>query len=160
MANISPPDAEPAKVPEAILADTGDWIRRFIKHFELHVLGASRGLPADASVPEMQEAAARAILQTYLDSGIELESAMELLGKVALESGSAPIAWNDELNERRFALIDKDIQGTLTPAENVELAGLTRIMRNKIDSEMNLPMKGARALHRKLLQLESAGQPE
>ena len=60
--------------PEAISAETDFWIRQFIKHFELHVLDASRDLPPDASVSESQVATARAILATFLDSGMELES--------------------------------------------------------------------------------------
>jgi hypothetical protein len=144
--------------PGAISAETDLWIRQFTKQFELHVLDASRDLPPDASVSESQMATARAIVATFLDSGMDLESVMELLGRVAVESRSARASWNDALNQRRFALIDKEIQGSLTPAENVELAGLTRIMRDHVDSEANLPLEGARALHRKLLQLESTGE--
>jgi len=136
------------------------WIRQFIKQFELHVLDASRHLPADANVSESQLATARAILATYLDSGLEFESAVELLGQAAVEWRSVDVSWSDALNQRRFALIDKEIQGALTPAERIELAGLTRIMRDHVDSETNLPMKGARALHRKLLQLESTGESD
>jgi hypothetical protein len=144
----------------AISADTDLWIRQFIKQFELHVLDASHGLTPDASVTESQVATARAILATYLDSGMELESVFELFGRVAVERWSVGACWTDALNQRRFALIDKEIQGLLTPAESVELAGLTRIMRDHLDSEANLPIEGARTLHRKLLQLESTSESE
>ncbi len=144
--------------PGAISAEADLWIRQFTKQFELHALDASRDLPPDASVSESQMATARAIVATFLDSGMDLESVMESLGRVALESRSAGASWSDALNQRRFALIDKEIQGTLTPAEYVELAGLTRIMRDHADSEANLPLEGARALHRKLLQRESTGE--
>jgi hypothetical protein len=142
---------EPAS-KEAISGETDLWIRQFIKHFELHVLDASRDLPPNASDSESQVATARAILATYLDSGMELESVMELLGRVAVESRPVEAGWSDALNQRRFALIDKEIQGSLTLAESVELAGLTRVMRDQVESEANLPIEGARALHRKLLQ--------
>ncbi|HEY2252553.1 MAG TPA: hypothetical protein VGH74_15880, partial [Planctomycetaceae bacterium] len=90
------------------MSSTADfWIRQFIKQFELHVLDASRHLPPDASVAESQAATARAILATYLDSGMEFESAVELLGQVAVERRSPEVVWNDGLNQRRFALIDK-----------------------------------------------------
>jgi hypothetical protein len=144
--------------PGAISAETDLWIRQFTKQFELHVLDASRDLPPDASVSESQMATARAIVATFLDSGMDLESVMELLGRVAVESWSAGASWSDALNQRRFALIDKEIQGSLTPAESLELAGLTRIMRDHVDSEANLPLEGARALHRRLLQLESTAE--
>jgi hypothetical protein len=129
---------------------TDDWTRRFLDQFERH-LGHT---PAQA--PDV--AMARAVLATYLESGVESEEALELLGQAALEAGSADVEWTDELNQRRLALIDKDIQGTLTPAEKVELAGLTRIMRQRVDTEANLPLQGARDLHRKLLELESLGE--
>jgi hypothetical protein len=144
--------------PGAISAETDLWIRKFTEQFELHVLDASRDLPPDASASESQMATARAIVATFLDSGVDLESVMGLLGRVAVESRPAGASWSDALNQRRFALIDKEIQGSLTPAENVELAGLTRIMRDHADSEANLPLEGARALHRMLLQRESAGK--
>jgi hypothetical protein len=145
---------------EAISADTDLWIRQFIKHFEVHVLDASRDLPPDASNSEAQLATARAILATYLDSGMEFESVLELLGRVTLEFRPVESAWSDALNQRRFALIDKEIQGSLTPAESIELAGLTRLMRDHVESEAYLPIEGARALHRKLLQFESTGESD
>jgi hypothetical protein len=138
--------------------DTELWIRQFINQFENDALDAIRDLPPDASVSESQMATARVVVATFLDSGMDLESVMECLGRVAVESRSAGASWSDALNQRRFALIDKEIQGTLTPAEIVELAGLTRIMRDHVDSEANLPLEGARALHRELLQRESTGE--
>jgi hypothetical protein len=155
-----PPEPEPPESQEAISADADEWIRQFIKHFELHILDASRDMPPDASVSESQVATARAILATYVDSGMEFESAVELLGQVAVERQSVNVAWSDALNQRRFALIDKEIQGSLSAPESIELAGLTRIMRNHVESETNLPMKGARVLHRKLLQLKSKGESD
>ncbi len=65
----SPKSEEPAS-REAISGETDLWIRQFIKHFELHVLDASRDLPPNASASESQVATARAILATYLDSGV------------------------------------------------------------------------------------------
>ncbi len=91
---------------------------------------------------------------------MEFESVVELLGRVAVEWRSVEAAWSDALNQRRFALIDREIEGSLTPAESIELAGLTRIMRDHVESEANLPIEGVRALHRKLLQLESTGESD
>jgi hypothetical protein len=144
----------------AIPAEPDDWVRQFIRHLEIHVLDASRDLAPDVNDSELQAAAARAVITTFLDSGMDLEAALELLGRAAIESRSPGVAWTDVMNRRRFALIDKEIQGTLTPAEGVELAGLTRVMREEVESETNLPMEGARALHRKLLQLEPTGEPD
>ncbi len=154
MTTRKPPEPGPVESGETVSADVDVWVRQFIKHFELHVLDASRHLSQDATVSESQLATARAILATYLDSGIDLESAVELLGQAAIEWRSVDVTWTDALNQRRFALVDKEIQGSLTSAESLELAGLTRIMRDYVESELNLPMKGVRALHRKLLELE------
>ena len=54
--------------------------------------------------------------------------------------------------------LEDPTQQSLTPAEYVELAGLTSIMRHHVESELNLPMKGVRDLHRKLLKLGATGQ--
>src|SRR5262249_54536906 len=132
----------------------------FIKQLEEHLLDASRDLPPEPSVSESQAATARAVLETFIDSGMEVASALELLGRVSVEQPLGDVAWSDALNRRRFELIDKEIQGSLTPAEGMELARLTRRMRDQVESETNLPMEGARALHRKLLQLESTGEAE
>jgi len=70
---------------------------------------------------------------------------------VEVDQFDRPAVWTAELNRRRFELIDRDIQGTLTPAEHFELAGLTKLMREQVESEENLPMDGARALHKFLL---------
>jgi Resolvase, N terminal domain len=80
--------------PGTISADTDLWIRQFIKQFELHVLGAGHDLMPDASVSESQVATARAILATYLDSGLELESVMELFRRVAVEWRSVGASWS------------------------------------------------------------------
>jgi hypothetical protein len=154
------PESESHDPRGAISADVEDWIRQFIRHFELEVLDASRSLPPNPGVAELQRVTARAILATYLDSGMEIESAIELFGPIAVERRSGDLAWSDVLNQRRFALIDKEIQELLTPAERVELAGLTQMLREHVESEANLPMEGARALHRKLLQLKSKGEAD
>jgi hypothetical protein len=153
-------EPEPPPSGAELSAHADLWIRQFIQHFEMHLVDASRGLPPNAGVSESQSAAARAVLETFIDSGMEIESALGLLGQAALEQRSEKAAWNDALNDRRFALIDKEIQGTLTTAESVELAGLTRMMREHVESETNLPMAGARGLHQKLLRKKVTGQPE
>lgn len=154
------PEPESPETSRTLSGDADDWIRQFIKHLELRFLDASRNLSPNASVSELQVATAQAILATFTESGMESQAALELLGQVALEEHSGTVAWSDALNQRRFALIDKEIQGSLTTAESIELAGLTRIMREHVESETNLPMKGARALHQRLLQLEAAGELE
>ena len=81
MTTRKPPESERPE-PREISAHADLWIRQFIKHLELQVLNAARDLPPDASISESQAAAARAILETYAESGMEVESAVELLGQV------------------------------------------------------------------------------
>ncbi|MGO8745158.1 MAG: hypothetical protein ACLQNE_04135 [Thermoguttaceae bacterium] len=110
-------------------------------------------MPPNASDLDYRIAAIRAMFETLLDSGMDAELFAETVGRVLIEERPGSIQWNSQLNQRRFELIDKEIQETLAPAERVELAGLTRIMREQLESEANLPMEGAKALHRKLLEM-------
>jgi hypothetical protein len=71
-----------------------------------------------------------------------------------------PEDWTRERNDRRVALIDKFIQGELTPEESVELEQLTEYMRTHFDTEAAVPLEGAKRLHRRLLQrIEAQREP-
>lgn len=83
--------------------------------------------------------------------------AVEALATEVHKTGSSDSrqqVWNSELNSRRFELIDKEIQGTLSIAEQFELESLTNLMRQHVDAEENLPFEGARILHKYLTGLE------
>lgn len=99
----------------------------------------------------------RAVKLTLRDSGADEDEIVNLFGRIAIEEkGPGKEAmWNAELNKRRFELIDGDIQGTLSRDEQIELADLTHLMRQHVDSEANLPVDGARKLHRHLAKLAS-----
>jgi len=159
MASTKPRESESVSHGDSISEQASDWIRLFIKHFELNVLDTCRSLPPDASDLDYRVAAIRAMFETFLDSGMDSELFAETVGRVLIEERPGSIEWNSELNQRRFELIDKEIQETLTPAERVELAGLTKVMREQLESEANLPMEGAKALHRKLLELAVKDKP-
>jgi hypothetical protein len=159
MAKTKPRKYESVSGGESISEHASEWIRLFIKHFELNLLDNSRSLPSDASDLDYRVAAIRAMFETILDSGMDRELFAASVGRILIEKRPSSVAWNSELNQRRFELIDKEIQGTLAPAERVELAGLTDIMLEQLDSEANLPMEGAKALHRKLLGLAVKDKP-
>jgi len=97
---------------------------------------------------------------TLLDSGLNEEQVAGLLGRIAVESNDAKLGvqWTDELNRRRFELVDADIQRTLSPAEQLELAGLTQLTREFVESEENLPFKGIQQLHRRLLDTDQSDE--
>src|SRR5205823_1100757 len=68
--------------------------------------------------------------------------------------------WTKAKNERRCDLIDKEIEGTLTPAEAVELQALQRAMlayRNKVAP---LPIAAVRKLHDELLAKAGRTHPD
>ena len=152
MASKKPRESDPESHGDSVSEHANAWIQQFVRELEENFLGASHSVPPDARVPDYQVATIRAVFQTLLDSGMDSESFVEAVGKVLIERRPGRIGWNSELNQRRFELIDREIQETLTPAERIELAGLTRIMREELDSEANLPMEGAKTLHRKLLE--------
>lgn len=133
-----------------------DWIRQFLKVLELNLLEEGQDLASD-DVGHFGLATVRAVKRTLLDAGFTSEEIVNLIGRVELEGleAVATFEWNSELNKRRFELIDKDIQGTLSRAEQIELAGLTQLMREQIDSDENLPLEGARKLHQLLSDIHS-----
>ena len=60
-------------------------------------------------------------------------------------------AWTEEKNARRCALIDREIDGILTPAEAVELQNLQREMLRHRRRIAPLPLLETRWLHQELL---------
>lgn len=134
-----------------------DWFREFLKHLEIYMAETGQALRPDSETAELCLAAVRAVKLTLRDSGVGEDEIVNLFGRIMIEekSGGKEPVWNAELNKRRFELIDGDIQGRLSRAEQIELAGLTHLMREHVDSEVNLPFEGATKLHRPLAELES-----
>ncbi len=64
--------------------------------------------------------------------------------------------WTEAKNARRCALIDREIAGSLTPQETVELYGLQRDMLNYRRRVAPLPLEDARKLHQQLLERANA----
>lgn len=153
MAVKKQPDSGTSELPES----AHDWFRQFLKHLELFMVETSQSLGPDSNSADHRLVAMRAVKLTFLESGMNHEEVRDLFGLVAIESvgTSQSPRWNREFNRRRFELIDGDIQGTLNAAEQIELAGLTQLMREQVDSEANLPFEGARQLHRRLADLDS-----
>ena len=153
MAVKKQPESDAGALPET----ANDWFRQFLMHLELFMVETGQGLSADSKSADHCLAAMRAVKLTLLDSGMDDEEIRNLLGRIAVEETATgtQLEWNAELNKRRFELIDGDIQGTLNPAEQIELAGLTHLMREYVDSEDNLPIEGAKKLHRRLTEMDS-----
>ena len=149
------------KQPESsageLCESANDWFRQFLKHLEIYMAETGQTLRSDSDSAELRLAAVRAVKLTLRDSGVDEDEIVNLFGRIAIEEkgvANEPV-WTTERNKRRFELIDGDIQGTLSRAEQIELAGLTHLMREHVDSEVNLPFEGARKLHRHLAELDS-----
>lgn len=61
--------------------------------------------------------------------------------------------WSDKKNARRFALIDKEIDGTLTPTESAELNSLQAQIDDFLRRVAPLPIAETRQLHAQLVKL-------
>ena len=59
--------------------------------------------------------------------------------------------WTSSNNDRRFYLIDKQIDGSITREEAAELETLQSLMGRWLDEVAPLPLEHARRLHRVLL---------
>ena len=69
-------------------------------------------------------------------------------------------AWSEEKNSRRCDLIDKEIEGTLSEQERIELDDLQRQAVEYRDRVAPLPMEGAGRLHAQLLEKKRQKSPE
>jgi hypothetical protein len=70
--------------------------------------------------------------------------------KLATEA-AGETAWTDEKNRRRSDLVDKEIAGNLSPAEQAELGQLQVEMLAYRRKVAPLPLEDLRALHQHLL---------
>lgn len=67
--------------------------------------------------------------------------------------------WTETMNARRFALIDKKIDGTIAPAEIGELDNLEQRFDVFLDCVAPLPIAAMRELHEQLLNRARQSQP-
>jgi len=70
---------------------------------------------------------------------------------VAVSDETADGRWTEEKNARRCELIDREIDGTLSPMEAVELSRLQAEMLRYRRTVAPLPLEDARRLHQELL---------
>ena len=131
----------------ALHEGANDWFRQFVKHLELSLAETGQGLPSDSKITDYGLVAVQAVKLTLLDSGLDSEQILDLFGRAAIEDVKVPksTSWTAKLNKRRFELIDGDIQGKLSQEEQLELAGLTQLMREHVDAEVNLPLASEEA---------------
>ena len=65
--------------------------------------------------------------------------------------------WTDAKNDRRCFLVDKDIEGNLSPEEGLELDALQQELLSHRQRVAPLPIAAARILHAELLRKAGEG---
>jgi hypothetical protein len=86
--------------------------------------------------------------------------ASEIIESLEADSSAPPGEWNEAKNARRSALIDKEIDGSLTPGERVELEVLQKQAVAYRDRVAPLPIEGARKLQEQLLARKHRRSPD
>lgn len=66
--------------------------------------------------------------------------------------------WTSAKNQRRCDLIDREIDGQLTPDERVELEELQQRLRRYVNEVAPLPLEPLRKLHQELLEKAAKAQ--
>ncbi len=155
MPNDESPEPQPLEEAESISGGAEEWGRLFVKNLEFEYASTASALPLDATWPDFQQAMMLAIGKVFEDSGATDDDVARHWEELANRFLPAEKdgAWTREKNARRLDLIDKKIQQTITPAEAIELARLTRHLRAHCDREEMVPLEGARQLHRRLLDV-------
>ena len=60
--------------------------------------------------------------------------------------------WTEEKSRKRFELIDRELDGTISPGDSVELVELDEELDEFVNRIAPLPMEHARAIQTKLLE--------
>ena len=141
-------------------ADGLDWFQQFLKHLEINWSVVSQRIAASNDQAEYRIEVLRAVKLTLKESGMDESSIQSVFAQVAYDPPvqEEVTGWTVEQNKRRFELIVRDIQGTLTAVEQLEMVALTQHMRAQVETENNQPTSRAKALHRFLLELDSSDE--
>lgn len=137
--------------PGVIDTDSQLWLHFFAPLFEEQFFAVVGALHPPVGIEQLQAATLQAVVKVLADSGMTEDDIIDSLNAVTSENSAETAAWDDSMNDRRFALIDKELQGPLSLDEQRELKQLTQLMRKFIDTEAQYPVEGALKLHRILL---------
>ena len=130
-----------------------DWGEQFVKHLEIWYADSICRSDAETDWRGYRQAMVSAFVATMRDAGADPKEIAQLLAKSIgeLSSPRPPGRWTEKESARRLELIDKQIQQSLSVDEMIELARLTSLLRASCDTEENVPLEGAKRLHRQLL---------
>ncbi len=132
--------------PHSLAKDAKDWLRQFSKHLDINYQDHCAKLGPKSTPADFQSAAMLAVFQTLIDSGQSRETILESFAEAAVLFQHPSGEWNEDLNARRFELIEKDSEARLTVAERIELGGLTVMMRKHLDPDLNVSIEAAQKL--------------
>ena len=159
MPNAKSPKRPIKKHLPSISPDARDWGTWFVNFLELAYADAASNLPTEATEADFRRVMMKAFVGVWGESeaGPQDTTRLGMGAAPRLSPGDKTAKWTSKRNARRLKLIDKSIQGELSPQEAVELERLTQAMRVHCDTEEMVPLRGARRLHRHLLGI---GEPE
>jgi len=104
---------------------------------------------------ELPEDVDRRLSQKAAETGEDVVQLIHVaVGRFVDEGGCSSTNgdWSEEAEARRRTLIDKDIAGTISAAEQAELGRLDRMANDYFDRIAPPPIAGARRLHDQLHQ--------
>ena len=159
-ATPSEPEPDPETTQKSRPSLDKDWMCEVSNQMMTNLINFNFGLDENPTYCRLPNETINAAVNKLIDSPEMQELMHQAIGEIWVESQLKQTEWNAELNQRRFEMIDKELQETISPEESAELAGLTQLMRNQIDTEENLPLKGAKELHSKLLEMDQKDEPQ
>lgn len=128
-----------------------DWAAKFAAELEQEFDRVHEEVAGETS-DDYWRSMSRAFVNVLVESGGRPGRITVLIQDALRSVLPQEVEWTDGKSDRRCELVDKDIQGTITQEEQIELAELTherRVYRRKVAP---LPIDDLRELHRELLQ--------
>lgn len=134
---------------------------RSVRHYENRVEAKLPQLDRDDAAHGHKFALAwdeiQALTRRKTDQAIA-ELWVETNGTTTVGCSPNPTAWTPEKNTRRCELIDREIDGIITPSEAAELAELQNQMRRHVNRVAPLPLEELRKLRDELLRKAATAQ--
>ncbi len=146
--------------PGSISADAVERAQKFVYLFKQHFIEICHELRPTGQLSDYDEAMIQAVFKSFADLEVSSHLYATILPQFIGDRGSEGVEWSDELNRRRFELIDKKYHKSISAAEEAELDRLTQVMREQIDTEANLPISGVEELYRRLLENRFRSKPQ
>lgn len=160
MSSATPSEPDPETTPKSKPGLDHKEMQAVSNQIYSTLINYNFGLSENPNYPGLTHEEINELVHKLIDSHQLQELVNQFIGESWIKGQTQLTEWNADLNQRRFELIDKEIQETISTEESIELAGLTKLMRDQLDNEQNLPLKGAKELHRKLLEIDQKDESQ